>query len=71
MDPLIPKEIKYNLHYGEIRGDVSIHLKFFILFLNNAAFVNFRMDIEQLTFAFKIKKKGDLFHNVLFSLYSL
>ena len=22
MDPVIPKEMKYNLHYGEVRGDV-------------------------------------------------
>ena len=22
MDPMIPKEMKYNLHYGKVRGDV-------------------------------------------------
>ena len=22
MGPMIPKEMKYNLHYGEVRGDV-------------------------------------------------
>ena len=61
MDPMIPKEIKYNLHYGEIRGDVSIHLKVVILFLNNAAFVNFRMAIEQTYVRIHNKKKVTYF----------
>ena len=45
MGPMIPKEMKYNLHYGKVRGDVLLELIanvfffFFFFFFFQIAFV--------------------------------
>ena len=60
MGPMIPKEMKYNLHYGKVRGDVlDVILTIFLIWasIHGNTFMLTRMSLLRMKPPFAIIRK--------------